>query len=170
MRSRGDSLTNGGMWLGFAIHTALIFVAAPLAYWTFICVENLPFHFGLLVSVAVGLPASYLIFGLPLLAVAAGSATFARSLAAVRSTWLRRGLGAGLGCVFGLALGAYLLLELRGSEGFGMYWLPCPVVGALLGLAFTGIWRLACRWAAVVTRGIAESGRREDCPPGSHTT
>ncbi len=156
MRSRGESLTNGRMWLAYGIHTALVFAVAPLAYWTFFCLENLPFHFGMLVSAAVGLPASYLVFGMPLLVVAAVSAAFARLLAALRSIWLRLGLGAGLGSVLGLALGAYMLRELRGSEDFGLYWRACPVVGAFLGMALTGIWRLSRGWAAVVTRQIAE--------------
>lgn len=156
MHSQDDNLTRGERWLAFVIHTALIFAAAPVAYWALICLQTLPFHFGMLVSAAVGLPASYLLFGLPLLAIAAGSAAFARWLATLRSIWLRLGLGAGLGCVLGLALGAYMLRELRGLEAYGMYWLPCPVTGGLLGLAFTGIRRLSRSWAAVITKGIAE--------------
>ena len=158
MRSQDDNLTRGGMWLTFVIHTALMFAAAPVVYWALVCLQNRPFHFGMLVSAAVGLPASYLIFGLPLLAVAAGSAALARWLAALRHIWLRLGLGAGMGCVLGLALGAYMLRELHASEAYPMYWLPCPITGSLLGLAFTGIWRLSRSWAAVITKGVAEPG------------
>jgi hypothetical protein len=41
---------------------------------------------------------------------------------------------------------------------FSMYWLPCPITGVLLGLCFTGIWRLSQGWAAMLVRGIAEPG------------
>jgi len=158
MRNQNDVLTPGGMWLALVIHTAVIFAAAPVVYWAVLCLRDLPLHWGMLFAVAVGLPASYLFFGIPLLLAAAGSAVFARWLAALRSVWLRLALGGGLGCVLGLALGAYLLRELRGSEAFDLFWLPCPVTGALLGLAFTGIWRVSRGWAALVTKATAEPG------------
>jgi hypothetical protein len=77
MHSGDNSSIRSVLWLTFVIHTALIFAAAPLIYWALICLQNLPFHFGIFLSAAVGLPASYVLFGLPLLAAAAASAAFA---------------------------------------------------------------------------------------------
>jgi hypothetical protein len=108
-----------------------------------------------------------MLFGLPLLAAAAASAAFARWLAALRLVWLRLGLGAAGGCLLALALGAYMLRELRGSDTYSMYWLPCPITGVLLGLSFTGIWRLSRSWTAMVVRGIAEPGAAPNGGPAA---
>jgi hypothetical protein len=151
------------LWLTFVIHTALIFAAAPLIYLALICLQNLPFHFGIFLSAAVGLPASYVLFGLPLLAAAAASAAFAQWLSSLRPIWFRLGFGAVVGCLLGLALGAFMLRELRGSEAHGMYWLPCSITGGLLGLSLTGIWRLSRSWATVISRRTAE----QECEVGS---
>jgi hypothetical protein len=167
MHSRDNSSIRSGPWLTFVIHTALVFAAAPMVFWALICLQNLPFHFGIFLSAAVGLPASYLLFGLPLLAAAAASAAFARWLSSIRLIWFRLGFGAVVGCLLGLALGAFTLRELHGSEAYAVYWSPCPITGGLLGLSFTGIWRLSRSWATAITRRTAEPGAAPNGGPAT---
>jgi hypothetical protein len=147
-----------GLWLTCVIHTALVFGAAPILYWVLICLQNLPFHFGMLVAASVGIPASYLLFGLPLLATSAASAAAALWLSKLKFIWWRFALGTVLGSLLGLALGQFILRELRNSEAYSMFWSPCLIVGGLIGLLLTSIWRLSDRWACKINNGITRRG------------
>src|SRR5205814_104092 len=122
------------VWLGFLMHTVLIFCAAPLIYWVLTCLENLPFHFGMLVEASFGIPASYRLCGLPLLGASAISAGLGLWLSKLSCTSYRLGLGAVVGCMLGLALESYLLWKVRGSQGYQTFAIPCSLEGAFLGL------------------------------------
>jgi hypothetical protein len=167
MSNRSDSPTPWTLWLALIIHTALVVIVAPPIYWALVCLQYPPFHFGMLIAAAVGIPASYLVFGLPLLGVAAASAAYARWLSKAARFGHRLGLGAAGGCLLGLALGTYMLSGLRGSDAFGTYWFPCPITGALLGACFTGLWRLSYKAAAAVVVGINEPSTTTDPGPAA---
>jgi hypothetical protein len=63
-------------------------------------------------------------------------------------------------------------LVVGGGLVIAMYWSSCFSIGAwymgAMLLLFAGIGRSAVRREG--REGAAQSGRREDCPPGSHTT
>jgi hypothetical protein len=165
MISQDNSGTKQASWLPILIHTTLIFVAAPLLYWALICVQNLPLHFGMLVTAAFGIPDSYVLCGLPLLAASAVSARLGLWLSSLGSIWCRLALGAVVGCILRLALESYFLWHLRGSQAYQTFSIPCSFEGAFVGLCSPGIWRLSCRVAAFC-RGLPGQANSPDCDPG----
>jgi hypothetical protein len=136
--------------LAFLVHTTFVFTVAPLLYWVMTCLQNLPFHFGMLVEASFGIPRSYVLCGLPLLAASAVSAWLGLLLSKITSIWYRIGFGAVVGCLLGLALESYLLWELRDAQGYRTFAIPCACEGALIGLCSSGIWRLSCSSVAAV--------------------
>ena len=156
MLNQDKSQNQHAMWLPFLVHTALVFIVAPLLYWALIFLENLPFHFGMLVEASFGIPTSYILCGLPLLGASAISAELGLWLSKLGSIWYRLAFGAVVGCILGLALEGYLLWELRGAQGYQTFSIPCSFEGAFLGLCSTGIWRLSCRWVGTVSGWRAE--------------
>ena len=131
------------LWLAFLIHMAFVFVAAPLLYWAFICLLNLPLHFGMLVTAAFGIPDSYMLCSLPLLAASAVSAGLGWWLSKLDSPWWRPAVGAVVGCILGVALEKYFLWDLRVSETYQTFSIPCSFEGVIIGVCSPYIWRVA---------------------------
>jgi hypothetical protein len=155
------------LWLGFLMHSVVIFTAAPMLYWVLMCLRNLPFHFGMLVEASFGIPASYKLCGLPLLSAAAISAGLGFWLSKLCSIWYRLGLGAVTGCMLGLALESYLLWKVRGSQGYQTFSIPCSFEGAFLGLCFSSLSRFCYRGARTICGRIAEPGAEPNCGPAT---
>ena len=140
--------SNPALWQSFLIHMAFVFVAAPLFYWAVICLLNLPLHFGMLVTAAFGIPDSYKLCSLPLLAASAVSAGLGLWLSHLGSVWWRLALGAVIGCILGVALEDYFLWDLRVSETYQTFSIPCSFEGVIIGVCSPCIWRLSCRVSA----------------------
>lgn len=155
MRGGWETRKTRSLWLGFLLHSGLIFTAAPLLYWGLMCLKNLPFHFGMLVEASFGIPPSYRLCGLPLLGAAAISAGVGFWLSRLSSTWYRLGLGALAGAGLGLALESYLLWKVRDSQGYQTFSIPCSFEGAFLGLCFSRLWLLCHRWAEKILGQVA---------------
>ncbi len=157
------------LWFAFLIHTALLVLLAPLAYWAAACMLAGHFDFGTALVVLVGLPGTYLFFGYSLLVACLSTTGVMVWVSRLPSTGQRFVCGTATGVAMGALLGGYIALKLARdgaavsiSTRPGEFWdtfVPGLIAGLVLGLLLTSLWGLAFRWAGAVSREIAERGR-----------
>src|SRR4051794_28473390 len=91
----------------FVILMGIVWTLGPLLYWAVSFCLSPQFDVGTVWVLAVGIPASYLLFGFSLFIVSAAMSGVALGLARLRLVWLRLVYGVVPGAAFASLLGLY---------------------------------------------------------------